>query len=242
MLMASLISALLIAGLHLGDAAGASPTPSTDPPSGSSLGPYATVDWTTLSYPGLSHCFVGSPNAPSGSSIVIEKVETISVTARSEPIALVVASCNLNHVYANLYAFELGPNPGHPAFLQRLALYQGEKQLGRLTTSHNRVTMTVAGLTKSDPLCCPRWISIRRWEWTGSHFRVGTTTRVTSVVMPNVVGRSLGAATEALANLGIVFYDIYGRPDDNVAIVVRQTPRAGTVIHPPKFTVSLTTK
>jgi hypothetical protein len=220
--------------------AAGNPTEASAAPTARIPAPYRGVHWAELSYPGLTRCFVSPARVPSGGPLILEKVDIVTVSGRSEPLALVVVSCNINHAYANLYAF--GPGAaGQPALLQRLSLYQGSEQLAELATSTNHVSMKVAGYTGNEGLCCPSVISIRRWRWTGSAFKALPATTVTQIVMPKLLGLSLGKASRVLEGLGVVFFDAEGT-GQFTSVVAKQPPGPGTVLRPPSFTVSLTTK
>ena len=79
------------------------PSPATQSVAQPARAPYNDVAWTPLPYPGLNCQYIAQGNVNYPGSIVLEQVADVHVTGRSEPLALVVVSCNLNHVYANLY-------------------------------------------------------------------------------------------------------------------------------------------
>jgi hypothetical protein len=117
-----LASLVFACAFLFGESAYADPSQATLARVGSSLGPYTNVNWKLLTYPGLTDCFVVPSSIRPSDSVVIEKGETLTVSGRSEPVALVVASCNLNQTYASLYVFGPGTEVGHPELLQRLSL------------------------------------------------------------------------------------------------------------------------
>jgi hypothetical protein len=127
---------------------------------------YLGASWNTFFYPGLSQICL---NPRIGSGILIGKVAYVRVSHRSDPLAVVVAGCNLNHFYASVYVFEPGHTSNSPQLLQRLSMYQGTEQFGSLTTSRNRINLRVFGnFTRG--LCCPSITTLRRWTWDGHQF------------------------------------------------------------------------
>jgi hypothetical protein len=122
-----------------------------------------------------------------------------------------------------------------------LGLFQGKDQLAHLTTSKNHVTAILAGygsLFKGE--CCPNVISIHRWVWQRSHFVALRPSLVTNIVMPSLIGMSLGRLESVLERLGIVWLDVTGDTENqNSSAVMSQSPGPGVVLHPPSFQVSV---
>jgi hypothetical protein len=202
---------------------------------------FKDVEWTGLAYPGLQCHSVAQGNVEAPGALVVELTMGVPVQGRSKPLALVSISCNLNHTYANLYVFAPGRNPARSVLVQRLGLFQGKDQLAHLTTSKNHVTATLAGygsLFKGE--CCPNVISIHRWVWQRSHFVALRPSLVTNIVMPSLVGMSLGHSESVLERLGIVWLDVTGGTDSkNSSVVIWQSPGPGVILHPPSFQVSV---
>jgi hypothetical protein len=205
--------------------------------------PYRNVPWTALSYPGLHCAYISQGgNVAAPGAIVVVRLAEVRVAGRAAPLAIAVVSCNENHYYANFFAFRPGANPKRPVLLQRLGLFQGTKQLAALATSPGRVKATLAGYTSSEPQCCPGVIVDNLWVWNGDRFVAQPPRSITSITMPNLVGLRLPGASAVLGNLGIVFYDFNGGPTANSAVIATQSPPAGTILRPPTFQVSITTR
>jgi hypothetical protein len=200
--------------------------------------PFAGVRWAALEYPGLAWCRGFNPR------LIVERTTLIHVSSRAAPIALVMVTCNLNHWYANLYAFTSSLDSKRPRLLQRLGNQRLQQPIG-LSTSRDRIVLRVAGYTKTEGLCCPTVDVIKRWRWNGSHFRALPTVPITSIVIPNVVGVSFDKASDVLAAAGIVTFDWHQRGNQTAPesrlVVVATSPTAGTEIHPPNFHVTVTT-
>ena len=205
--------------------------------------PYQDVSWPKVSYPGLDCQYIASGNVRRPGSIVIEDVAVVRVTGRTTPLALVIAGCNLNHLYVNLFAFTIGTDRSRPILLQQLGLYQGSETLTEFQTSTDHVSMKLAGYTPDEALCCPSIISLRRWIWNGNAFVPSRVVTVTKIAMPDIVGMTFGRADRELGNLGIIFFnDTNEGPTNGGSIITTQSPRPGAVLHPPAFQVSVTTR
>jgi hypothetical protein len=200
--------------------------------------PFAGVRWAGLEYPGLAWCRGFTPR------LIVERTTLIQVSGHATPIALVMVTCNLNHLYANLYAFTSSPDPKRPRLLQRLANQDRQQPIG-LSTSRDRVVLKVAGYTKTEGFCCPTADVVKSWRWNGSHFRALPTVPITSIVIPKVVGMSFDKASDVLAAAGIVTFDWHQRGNQTAPehrlVVVATSPGGGTEIHPPNFHVTVTT-
>jgi hypothetical protein len=209
---------------------------------------YDHVQWTALSYPGL-HCGYYSAqtaNVGATGTYVLEQVAEVRVTGRSAPLAMVAVGCNLNHLYANLYAFSPGPDPSKPVLVQALAHYQATEQLLALSTAINRISMKVAGYTPSEALCCPGEVSVRRWVWRRGRFQALPSVAVTSIVMPKVVGLTSDGASRVLVASGIASFSELtsddGANSNGQSQVVAQSPAPGAIIHPPNIQVTVTVR
>jgi hypothetical protein len=200
--------------------------------------PFAGVRWAALEYPGLAWCRGFRPR------LIVERTTLIHVSGRAAPIALVMVTCNVNHWFANLYAFTASPDPKRPRLLQRLGNQVRQQPIG-LFTYRDRVVLKVAGYTKTEAACCPTVDVIKSWRWNGSRFRALPTVPITRIVIPNVVGMSFDRASNVLAAAGIVSFDWHQRGNqtapESQLVVVATTPVKGTKIHPPNFHVTVTT-
>lgn len=205
--------------------------------------PYAGVDWAQLSYPGLD-C-PASPEVADRSlaSVIVDRLAEVSVAGRADPVAIAVVSCNFNHRFANLFAFVPDANRRRPRLLQRLALLTESEQPGMVTTSPGRIDLLGAGYGPAGyGLCCPTVITNRIWRWDGRRFSARLPALVRQVFVPDIVGMRLDEADEMLAAVGILWYDakpIDNSPFDERSIVVAVSPEPGSVVHPPKFQLTV---
>lgn len=207
---------------------------------------YQGVQWTALSYPGEDCSFPGPGNETLSDPLVTDGMASVTVHGVAEPLAVVSVSCQLNHVYANLYVFKAPPAGSRtPTLVQTLGDYQGTEQLASLTTSRDRIRALMAGYAKGKQfkgLCCPNVVSVRRWVWRSTRFVALAVQKVTRIVMPDVVGLSEDKASDRLVALGILFSDEEGNPEGSHDIIEKQSPPPGTVLRPPDYQVSLTAR
>lgn len=208
--------------------------------------PYAGVDWAQLSYPGLDCPAKPVLADPGLTRVIVDQLAEVSVAGRADPVAIAVVSCNFNVRYANVFAFVPDANPRRPRLVQRLALLNGTVQPGNVTTSPGRIDLLGAGYGPPGyGMCCPNVITNRIWRWDGRRFRAAPPAPVTQVVVPDIVGMRLDEADEMLAAVGILWYDanpIDNSPFDERSVVVAVSPKPGSVVHPPKFQLTVSAR
>jgi hypothetical protein len=188
--------------------------------------PYAQVSWTHLDYPGLQ-CQSG---------VVLERVAEVHLTGLTKPVAVAEVSCDLNHLYANLYVFAATSNPTNPRLIQRLtpATNTGVGQDMALTITANHVELLAA--SGFHGLCCPTTATTYRWSWGGHTFVESHPVPILSAVMPNLVGSTLTRASNLTERAGIPSAFSVNSADlrnDSSVKIKTQLPKPGVRLRSP---------
>ena len=190
--------------------------------------PYSHVRWTHLDYPGLNCGQVG---------VVLERVAEISVSGQENPLALAEVSCNLNHLYANLYVLTVNAHSQIPRLVQRLTPAGNFPSVGMgmaLSVATNEADLLAAAGFRG--LCCPTTAATYRWTWNGHGFTESPPIPISSAVMPNLVGLTLTRASELTmqADIPSAFsLNATALMDQPSTKITSQSPKSGTRLRSP---------
>jgi hypothetical protein len=189
--------------------------------------PYSNVRWAHLNYPGLDCGQLG---------VVLDRVAEVPVSTRTGPLALADVSCNINHLYTNLYVFDTSFHGASPRLVQRLTP-AGNASLGigmKLSIATNEIELLAGAGFRG--LGCPTTAATYRWAWDGDGFAESPSIPVLSATMPNLVGSTLPQAVGLTMQAGIpscFSVNASALLDNPRTKVTSQVPKPGAQLHSP---------
>jgi len=180
----------------------------------------------------------------------VEQVVNLPVSRSQTPFVVVIATGCISgagrgpHDFpSGLFIFRPGRNPTRPRLVASLMSLGGSQPRGDLglTIGTDRLSMFV-GAGPIPPLpCCPRTMmsTVYSWRWTGVRFSELPARRITSGVVPNVVGLTGPEAALRLedaslpSGLQLRSIDLNNASNSYQPRIVKQVPKAGMVLYSP---------